>query len=154
MSLIEKILLSVHLVAGAVWVGAVFMGAFIDWPSAKNSVKAGTFPFKFIIGHGKRVFYSVYFGILQLWATGTALYFIHPPENATESTLLLLKTLFLSLMTLFTLYGTFFTWPKIQLATNEEAFKLHKYYNLRAYGTFTFGVLGLLTTLWFYIYKV
>jgi len=154
MSLIEKILLSIHIVAGAIWTGSVFMGAFIDWPSARDSVKPGRFPFKFIIGHGRRVFYTVYFGIFQLFATGVALYFVHPPENSIENTLLILKAIFLSLMTLFTLYGTFFTWPKIQLATDEEAFKLHKFYNLRAYGTFSFGVLGLLATLWFYIYKV
>ena len=54
--MITKILLLNHLIASIVWVGSVFMGAFIDWPSAKKSVPRGQFPFKFIVGQGRRVF--------------------------------------------------------------------------------------------------
>ena len=151
MSLIEKILLSIHLVAGVVWVGAVFMGAFIDWPAAKESVDDTKFPFRFMIGQGRRVFYSVYFGILQLWISGIGLYIVNPPQNNLEIMLLTGKTICLLLMTAFTMYGTLVTWPKIQLATHKEAFKLHKYYNYRAYGTFVFGISAALLTLWYYI---
>jgi len=154
MIIAEKILLSAHLVAGIVWVGSVFMGTFIDWPTAKSIVKKGNFPFDFIVGQGRRVFYSVYFGICMLWSTGLALFFVHPPANSTEIGILLLKTVCLFLMTAFTLYGTFFTWPKIQFATHEEAFNHYKFYMYRAIGTFTSGIIGSILTLWFYIYKL
>ncbi|GAA3648221.1 hypothetical protein [Flavivirga jejuensis] len=154
MTLVEKILLSLHTIAGAVWIGSVFMGAFIDTPAAEESVEKGKFPFKFIIGQGRRVFYSVYFGIFQLWATGILLLIVHPPLNSIEIRMMIGKFFFLFIMTAFTLYGTFITWPKIQLATDKEAYTLHKYYNYRAYGTFVSGILGLLLTLWFYLYKI
>jgi hypothetical protein len=130
------------------------MGAFIDVPSAEGSVEKGKFPFKFVIGQGRRVFYSVYFGIIQLWGTGIGLFIVHPPTNTIETRLFLGKTFCLLIMTLFTFYGTFYTWPKMQLATHKEAFRLHKYYNYRAYGTFTCGIMALLLTLWFYIYNL
>ncbi len=154
MILAEKILLSLHAIAGAIWIGSVFMGAFIDAPAAEESVEKGKFPFRFIIGQGKRVFYSVYFGIFQLWATGIGLLIVHPPQNGMETKMIIGKFFFLSVMTVFTLYGTFITWPKMQLATDKEAYALHKFYNYRAYGTFVSGILGLLLTLWFYLYKL
>jgi len=145
---IERILLSIHLIAGMVWVGSVFMGTFIDWPSARQSVKTGNFPFRFIIGQGRRVFYSVYFGIIVLWISGTALVVVHPPELPFQYSLLIVKAIALFLMTAFTLYGTFFTWPKMQLATHKEAFALYKYYMYRAVGTFSCGILAALCTVW------
>ncbi len=146
--MLEKIILSIHLVAGIVWIGSVFMGTFIDWPSAKESVQKGRFPFRFIIGQGKRVYYSVYFGIFQLWVSGTMLTIVHPPQGNVEMTLFLLRIMCLSIMTLFTLYGTFVTWPKIQLATSNEAFQYYKDYKNRAVGTFVCGIVGAVLTLW------
>ncbi len=148
--MIEKIILSIHLVAGIVWIGSVFMGTFIDWPTAKESVGKGKFPFRFIVGQGRRVFYSVYFGIIQLWGSGIALYIVLPPKDKTEMILLISRVICLSFMTLFTLYGTFFTWPKMQLATNKEAFHYYRYYKNRAIGTFSFGIIGAVLTLWSY----
>ena len=154
MALAEKILLSIHLVAGVVWGGSVFMGAFIDWPAAKESVEENKFPFKFVIGQGRRVFYSVYFGIFQLWGSGIGLFIVNPPQNKLENILFFLRVMCLFFMTSFTLYGTFVTWPKIQLSTNREAFRLHRFYNYRAYGTFVFAISASLLTLWYYIYNV
>ncbi len=148
--MVEKIILSIHLVAGIVWVGSVFMGTFIDWPTAKETVDRGQFPFRFIVGQGKRVFYSVYFGIIQLWGSGIALFIVHPPETSAQSIMLAGKVMCLFFMTAFTLYGSFVTWPKMQLATHQEAFQYYKHYKNRAIGTFTFGILGALLTLWSY----
>lgn len=148
--MIYKILLTAHLVASLVWVGAVFMGSFIDFYAAKESVKEGAFPFRFIIGQGKRVFYSVYFGIFVLCTTGIGLTIHHPPQTRTEIFMLVVKMSALFLMTAFTLYGTFFTWPKIQLSTSEEAYELYKYYNYRAHAVFVLGIIASILGLWIY----
>jgi len=148
--MLEKILLNAHLIASLTWVGAVFMGTFIDWPAAKETVKEGEFPFRFIVGQGRRVFYSVYFGIILLWTTGIGLVLVHPPQDTRAMWLLAIKVFALFLMTSFTLWGTFFTWPKLQVATHAEAFEHYKYYMYRAQGTFACGLIGSVVGLWVY----
>lgn len=148
--MIGKILLTFHLCASLVWVGAVFMGSFIDWPASKESMKEGKFPFKFVIGQAKRVFYSVYAGIILLWVTGIGLILLHPPQSTQETVMIGIKVFALVIMTVFTLYGTFFTWPKMQVATHEEAFELYKYYMYRAITVFFMGVIASVIGLWLY----
>ena len=131
-----------HLIAGIVWVGSVFMGAFIDWPSAKKSMPKGNFPFKFIIGQGTGVFYSVYLGIFFLWISGIGLIFLNPVETTFKKIIIVFKICCLIVMTLFTMYGTFYTWPKLQLSNDEEAFKLYKSYIMRAMITFISGLIA------------
>ncbi|WP_340200596.1 hypothetical protein [Ascidiimonas sp. W6] len=142
------VLINMHVIAAIVWVGSVFMGTFIDWPAARASVKKGTFPFQFIIGQGRRVFYSVYTGIGILWFSGIGLVIISPPTDTFKTVLIVIKIVSLLFMTGFTLYGTFFTWPKMQLATHEEAFRHYKFYMYRAVGTFSFGIIASLAGLW------
>lgn len=146
--MLKIILINIHVIASIVWVGSVFMGTFIDWPAAKASVKPGKFPFQFIIGQGRRVFYSVYFGILILWVSGIALLIVAPPQETLKVILAIIKIVCLLFMTGFTLYGTLRTWPKMQLATHEEAFHHYKYYMYRAVGTFSFGIIASLAGLW------
>lgn len=146
--LLYQIILTGHLVASTVWVGAVFMGTFIDWPSARASVPERRFPFRFIVGQGRRVFYSVYSGITILWVTGLALVVLRPPTTGWELSAVLFKVAALFFMTAFTLYGTLRTWPKLQLATDEEAYHHYKFYMYRAVGTFTFGLLAAIAGLW------
>lgn len=138
------------MISTIVWVGAVFMGTFIDWPSAKESVKEKEFPFRFIVGQGSRVFYSVYSGIFLMWFSGIGLVILHPPSGFREIMMLFGKTVALSVMTGFTLYGTFSTWPKIQVATHREAHKLYQNYMYRAMATFTSGIIGAVLGLWVY----
>jgi uncharacterized membrane protein len=140
--MIIKILKNIHLVATIIWVGAVYMGAFIDWPSAKESMAKGKFPFKFIVGQGTKVFYSVYTGIFLLWFSGIGLLIIKPIESKVQILMVVVKIFCLLIMTLFTLYGTLSTWPKLQLATNQEAFRIYKYYIIRAIITFSCGIIG------------
>jgi uncharacterized membrane protein len=140
--MLVTILKYMHLIAGIVWVGSVFMGAFIDWPSAKKSMPKGKFPFKFIIGQGTGVFYSVYMGIFFLWISGVGLIYFNPLETLLQKLLIGLKIFCLLIMTLFTLYGTFFTWPKLQLSNDEESFILYKNYIRRAMITFVCGILA------------
>ena len=47
-------LLIIHLTSAIVWVGAVFMGTFIDWPVIR-AASGGRFPIDFIVGQGVRV---------------------------------------------------------------------------------------------------
>ena len=140
--ILVRILKNIHLVATIIWVGAVYMGAFIDWPSARESMAKGKFPFKFIVGQGTKVFYSVYTGIFLLWFSGISLLIIKPIESKTQILMVAVKVFCLLIMTLFTLYGTVFTWPKLQLATNEEAFRIYKYYIIRAICTFVCGIIA------------
>lgn len=142
------ILLNVHLFASIIWVGSVFMGTFIDWPAAKESVQGGEFPFRFIVGQGRRVFLSVYTGIFFVWTSGISLLLIHPPLSDKAFAIAIIKILALLSMTGFTLYGTFSTWRKLQVATHSEAYELYKYYMYRAIGTFSFGILASLLGLW------
>ena len=146
--MLRVILINMHVIAAIVWVGAVFMGTFIDWPAAKESVEGSKFPHKFIIGQGRRVFYSVYTGIIILWISGIGLVIVNPPADTFTIVMLLIKTVSLLFMTGFTLYGTFYTWPKMQLSTHQEAFRHYKFYMYRAMGTFTFGIVASLAGLW------
>jgi uncharacterized membrane protein len=148
--MIKVVLLNVHLIATIVWIGAVFMGTFIDWPSAKQSVKENEFPFRFIVGQGSRVFYSVYTGIFLIWTSGIGLVITHPPQTPREIMMLAGKTMALLFMTGFTMYGTFSTWPKLQVATHKEAHRLYENYMRRAMATFTFGLIAAVLGLWVY----
>lgn len=138
--MLPKIFLVNHMIASIVWVGAVYMGAFIDWPAAKKTVPDGKFPFKFIVNQGKGVFFGVYFGIILLWVSGIGLTITTPITSRAQMILIGFKMFCLLVMTLFTMYGTFFSWRKLQLATHEEAFAIYKYYMIRAYTTFTCGI--------------
>jgi uncharacterized membrane protein len=147
--IISKVFLVNHLIASIVWVGAVYMGAFIDWPAAQKSVPRGQFPFRFIIGQGRGVFFSVYFAIFLLWVSGFGMILTGPPLNKVQFILAGVKIGCLSVMTLFTMYGTFFSWKKIQLATHEEAFRIYKYYMYRAYTTFSCGIIASVVGIFF-----
>jgi uncharacterized membrane protein len=148
--MVKIILTNIHLFASIVWVGAVFMGTFIDWPAARESVKKGEFPFKFIIGQGRRVFIYVYVGIFFLWTSGIGLLVIHPPQSLQEIMMVAIKVISLIFMTAFTMYGTFSTWKKLQVATHTEAYVHYKFYMYRAMGTFSFGILSSIIGHWLY----
>ncbi len=148
--MLHKFFLTMHLIASLVWVGAVFMGSFIDWPAAKETVKSGEFPFRFMIGQGRRVFYSVYFGIFILWFSGIGLMMVNPPSGSRAIAMLSIKVFALFLMTAFTLWGTFKTWPNLQLATHEEAFNHYKFYTYRAKAVFVLGMMASIMGLWLY----
>jgi len=140
--ILVRILKNIHLVATIIWVGAVYMGAFIDWPAARESMAKGKFPFKFIVGQGTKVFYSVYTGITLLWISGIGLLILTPIDSKKQIFMIAIKIFCLLIMTSFTLYGTLSTWPKLQLATNHEAFSIYKNYIIRAIVTFTCGIIG------------
>jgi uncharacterized membrane protein len=142
MQLARHILLNIHLVAAVTWVGAVFMGAFIDWPVARQSVPKGEFPFRFIVGQGNRVFYPVYTGMVLIWISGIGLTLLNPPQTVLALTMVLVKVFALLVMTGFTLYGSLSSWPKLQMATHKEALKSHRYYIYRAMTTYVMGILG------------
>jgi uncharacterized membrane protein len=138
-----KILLIMHVLPTIVWVGSVYMGTFIDWPVAQNIVNKNTFPFRFIVGQGTRVYYSVYFGIILVWLSSVGLIIYSSIDWNLQRTIMIIgKIICLILMTGFTLYGTFYTWPKLQLATAEEAKTLYKRYMKRATGTFILGIIA------------
>jgi len=136
-------LAAVHAVAASVWVGAVFMGAIIDWPAARASVEPQHFPFGFIVGQGHRVFTYVYSGIALVFVSGAALLWLKPPESPAALALVALKGFALLVMTANTLYGSLRTWPTLQFASHREAQGLYRGYMLRAYITFGAGVLGI-----------
>lgn len=141
--MLSTIFLVNHMIASVIWVGAVYMGAFIDWPAAKESMPdKETFPFRFIVGQGKKVFISVYFGIFLLWASSIGLVIVTDFHSKWQILMVGIKLLCLLIMTLFTMYGTFFTWRKLQLATHHEAFAMYRYYMVRAYITFSCGLLS------------
>lgn len=148
--MLYQFVLSMHLIASLVWVGSVFMGTFIDWAAARKTVAEGKFPFRFIIGQGTRVFYSVYFGIILLWTSGTALVILSPPQSQRDVAMLAFKIVALLIMTANTLHGTFSTWPKLQLATHKEAFRHYRFYLTKAKITFLCGLLASVVGLWMY----
>ena len=142
MALLTHILLAVHGVNSALWVGAVFMGSIIDPPALKNSAGKQSFLANFIIEQGIHVFPWVYAAMSLIFLTGLSLTWLHPPQNTIQLVLVIAKFIALGIMAGNTLYGTFVTWPKIQFATMEEIPVLWKPYLIRAYITLACGIVG------------
>jgi uncharacterized membrane protein len=137
------VLSAIHAVAASVWVGAVFMGSIIDWPAARTTVEAGHFPFGFIVGQGNRVFLYVYSGMAIVLVSGIALILLHPPQTTSAIVLTCIKSAALLVMIANTLYGSLRTWPKLQFASHQEAQVLYRGYMIRAYITFSAGIVGI-----------
>jgi hypothetical protein len=141
MGMLTNILVAVHVVNSALWVGAVFMGSVIDPPALKNSADGQpSFLVNFIVMQGARVFPWVYAAMSLIFLTGLSLTWLHPPQNTMELSLVIAKFIALGIMAGNTLYGTFVTWPKIQFATPEEVFVLWRPYLIRAYVTLACGI--------------
>ncbi len=138
--MLTTILVAVHIVNSALWVGAVFMGSFIDPPALRLSTEHQSFKTSFIVAQGARVFPWVYTAMTLIFLTGIILTWLHPPQTTFEITLLIAKFLALAIMAGNTLYGTFVTWPKMQFATSEEVPVLWKPYLIRAYITLGCGI--------------
>jgi hypothetical protein len=132
-------LVIIHLTSAIVWVGAVFMGTFIDWPVIRAATN-GRFPFEFIVGQGVRVAPAVYVGIVSQLVSAAGLVLLRPPETAQQAILLGVKGLCLAFMAGSTIYGTFRTWPKLMFAIDEDAFRLYRVYMVRASITFVCGI--------------
>lgn len=143
----ERFFVISHVIASAVWIGAVFMGAFIDWPAAQNASGKDKFPFDFIVGQGTRVFPAVYLGIVLTVVSSVGLTLRSPPQTQAAWALLVLKGAALSFMIGSTLYGTLVSWPKLQFATHGEAFHLYRNYIRRAYIVFFCGLAGIVAGL-------
>ena len=142
MGIVTNILVSLHVVASALWVGAVFMGSIIDPPALRMSASRQSFTTNFITAQGIRIFPWVYFAMTTIFITGITLTWLYPPQNATEIVMLTVKFIALSIMAGNTLYGSLVTWPKIQFATDEEVALLWKPYLLRAYITLAAGLVA------------
>ena len=142
MDIVTTILISIHTVSAAMWVGAVFMGAFIDPPALRESADSPWFVVYFIVAQGRHVFFWVYLSMVTIFVTGGLLLWLHPPQTTFQGMLMALKGVALAIMAGNTLYGTFVTWPKIQFASPEEVQVLWRPYLIRAYITFGCGVLG------------
>ena len=136
----DRVFLVAHVVAATLWVGGVFMASMIDWPTVRATATDGRFPFAFVVGHGKRIFPAVYSASVLLVVSGAMLVWLHPPRESTEVILTVLKAAALATMIGFTLYGTLVSWPKLQLGTHEEAFRIYRAYMIRAYVIFGCGL--------------
>ena len=144
MEILTTILIAVHAVSAAMWVGAVFMGVWIDPPALRQSAESPWFLVSFIVAQGVRVFFWVYLSMITIFVTGALLIWLHPPQTAVQVTLLALKGVALAVMAGNTLYGSLVTWPKMQFATPDEVLVLWRPYLIRAYITFGCGVLGII----------
>lgn len=131
-----------HVVATVTWVGAVFMGSFIDWPILTRAARDGRFPFDFIVGQGRRVFGAVYVGVVSMVVSSAGLLWLRPPRDALDVGLLVPKALALTFMVGSTIYGSLVTWPKLQFSTDAEAFAIYRWYNLRANVVFVVGIIA------------
>ncbi len=142
MEIVTNILIAIHTVSAAMWVGAVFMGAFIDPPALRQSATSPEFLVNFIIAQAIQIFRWVYLSMSTILVTGLLLIWLHPPQSAFQVTLLALKGATLAVMVGNTIYGSIVTWPKIQFADPDEVPALWQPYKIRAYITFGCGVLG------------
>ena len=86
-----NILVAVHVISAALWVGAVFMGSVIDPPALRQSADDPWFLVNFIVAQGSRVFPWVYLSMAVIFVTGFVLAWLHPPQSTREVTLLVLK---------------------------------------------------------------
>ncbi len=144
MEILTTVLIAVHSVSAAMWVGAVFMGSFIDPPALRQSADSPRFLMNFIIAQATHVFRWVYLAMGTILVTGVILIWLHPPQTAFQVTLLTLKGVALAVMAGNTIYGSLVTWPQIQFADPEEVPALWQPYKIRAYITFGCGVLGII----------
>lgn len=142
MEIVTRILIAIHTVSSAMWVGAVFMGSFIDPPALRQSATSPAFLVNFIIAQAIQIFRWVYLAMGTILVTGLLLIWLHPPQGAFQVTLLALKGIALAVMAGNTIYGSLFTWPQIQFAEPEDVPALWQPYKIRAYITFGCGVLG------------
>jgi hypothetical protein len=141
MAMLTNILVAVHVVNSALWVGAVFMGSIVDPPALRRSADGQpSFLVHFIVIQGARVFPWVYTAMSLIFLTGIILTWLHPPQGAFAMTLLIGKFIALGIMAGNTLYGTLVTWPKIQFATPDEVAALWGPYLVRAYVTLGCGI--------------
>lgn len=138
-----------HLTSAILWVGSVFMGSFIDWPVIRSATPKGRFPFDFIVGQGHRVFAAVYVGVVSQLVSSIGMVVLRPPQTPQQTVMLGFKGVALTFMVGSTIYGSLSTWPKIQFATNGEAFGYYKMYMRRAYAVV---VLGLMSSVIGYLY--
>jgi hypothetical protein len=134
-------LVILHLTSAIVWVGAVFMGTFIDWPVSRAAAN-GKFPFDFIIWQGVKVAPAVYVGVVSQMVSSIGLVLLKPPQTRQDAIMLGVKGLCLAFMAGSTIYGSFRTWPKLMFAIDEEAFRLYRVYMVRASITFTCGIVA------------
>lgn len=140
MDIFPTVLVAVHVVSASMWVGAVFMGSFIDPPALRDAGNSPWFLVNFIVAQGMRVFFWVYLAMISLFVTGGALIWLHPPQSSAETILLAIKGVALAVMAGNTIYGSLVTWPKIQFASAAEVPVLWRPYLIRAYVTFACGI--------------
>ena len=143
MEIVTNILVSLHVIASALWVGAVFMGSIIDPPALKMSTDQRSFVTNFITAQGIRIFPWVYFAMSTIFITGIMLTWLYPPINSAELLILSVKFVALLVMAGNTIYGTLVTWPQIQFATDDEVAILWKPYLIRAYITLAAGLVSI-----------
>ena len=140
MSLYDPLMI-LHITSAIVWVGAVFMGTFVDWPASRMATN-GKFPFDFIVWQGIKVAPAVYVGIVSQVVSAIGLVILKPPQTRQQVLMLGVKSLCLAWMAGSTIYGTRRTWPKLQFATNDDAFRLYRVYMVRASITFVCGIVA------------
>jgi hypothetical protein len=144
MTILTTVLVAVHIVSSAMWVGAVFMGSIIDPPALRNSAKHPPVLMDFIIEQGIHVFPWVYTAMAAILLTGLILTWLHPPQTALSVALISLKFIALGIMAGNTFYGTRVTWPKILFADPDEVLELWRPYLIRAYVTLGCGIFALI----------
>lgn len=144
MPIYANILLGLHIVSAALWVGAVFMGSIIDPPALKTSTgqQGQQVMVNFIVYQGSRIFPWVYTAMITIFISGILLTWLYPPPSIFATMVLAGKFLALTMMAGNTLYGTLVTWPKIQFATPDEVTALWRPYLTRAYITLGCGIIA------------
>ena len=145
----QRILLAVHIISSTLWVGSVFMNAFIVWPTLRNLQRDESFPLDFLAMEGKRIAPWLYMSATMTLLSGAILIALEPPENYMELWLLSAKGVVFASMIANTIYGTLVTWPALQFSTGAESWQLWRGYIIRAYITFGCGIaaIGIGTTL-------
>ena len=136
------VLLIVHVVTSTMWVGGVFMASLIDWPAMKSTLDGKKFPFSFVVSHGRQTFFWVYFAFFGLLVSGVGMILSRPLADE-QLVFLVPKIIALAIMGGFTLYGTFITWPKLQLAVDKDAFSIYQVYIYRAQIIFVLGLVSI-----------
>ena len=137
-------IIGVHLIASALWVGGVFMNTFIVWPTARDVLGGKGFPLDFLAMEGKRIAPWLYTAAAIIVTSGFMLLWLRPPEHRWEWWLISAKILAFLVMTANTLYGTLVTWPVLQFSTPDEAWRLWRGYGIRAFVTFGCGIAAFL----------
>jgi len=138
-----ELILMVHVVSGALWVGALFMNVLIVWPAAYRWAAGTGFPRSIISLVGMKSAPWLYLGMAGLALSGLALAALDGAAASGLGVWLWVKIAAATYMIANNVHGTIVTWPKVMLSPETRAWSVWRIYHARAALALLVGILAM-----------